>query len=220
MFRYEVLLKIIFLQNKPISININFTGNSAKLEDSSTSCAKMKKAGHMESEVYTLKNPDDKWPRIAYCDMQSVQGYEDNGMESLIGYINTSPEPNQIIFSAWSNKEEQIPAPNYINFDHFYITNGDYFDLASGVFTAPVKGTYEFTMTGHAYSNKNCYIQILKNEVEMQEIYTGNYFDAASTTLIMPLNINDKVRLKVRAYTCHSDDGKYRTFSGKLLEIS
>ena len=49
-------------------MNMNFTGNSAKLEDSSTSCAKMKKAGHMESEVYILKNPDDKWPRIAYCD--------------------------------------------------------------------------------------------------------------------------------------------------------
>ena len=199
---------------------MNFTGNFAKLEDSFTSCAKMKKAGHMESEVYTLKNPDDKWPRIAYCDMQNVQGYEDNSMESLIGYINTSPEPNQIIFSVWSNKEEQISAPNYINFDHFYITNGDYFDLASEIFTAPVNGTYEFTVTGHSYFTNECYIQILKNEVEMQEFYTGNYYDEASTTLILPLKTNDKVRLKVSHYICYSTSDMYRTFSGKLLELS
>ena len=200
-------------------MNMNFTGNSAKLEDSFTSCAKMKKAGHMESEVYTLKNPDDKWPRMAYCDMQNVQGYEDNSMESLIGYINTSPEPNQIIFSAWSYKSEHIAAPNYITFDRFYITNGDYFDLASGVFTTPIKGTYEFTMTGHAIDGGGCYIRIMVNEVEMHEIRIANY-GVGSPTLILPLKQNDKVRLQVNEHTCSSRSNMYRTFSGKLLEVS
>ena len=77
----------------------------------------MKKAGNLRSKIYNLKGTDDKYPRLSYCDMESIQGY-DNEMEMLIGYINYSPIPEFIMFTAYNDNDidHHFSAPNYITF--------------------------------------------------------------------------------------------------------
>ena len=77
----------------------------------------MKKAGSLQSKIYNLKGTDDKYPRWSYCDMENIQGY-DNEMEMLIGYINYSPIPEFIMFTAYNDNDidHHFSAPNYITF--------------------------------------------------------------------------------------------------------
>ena len=198
------------------------SGDSTKNENSYASCSGLKKDGHFKSKIYNLKNPDDKWSRIAFCDMQNSDGYDDNSIESLIGYVNTSPEPAQIMFSVYSDKREDILSGNYVDFDYIWINNGNHFSLSNGEFTAPVHGNYEFSFSGHSYPNGHSLrMKFLKNgnEVEEFETYDASYKTNISPTSIIELKTGDKIRLYVANGKLYSSSSAYRTFSGKLLEI-
>ena len=132
------------------------SGDSTKNENSYASCSGLKKAGHFKSEIYNLKNPDDKWSRIAFCDMQNSDGYDDNSIESLLGYVNTSPEPTQIMFSVYSHARGYTDAGTYISFDSSWINNGNHFSIHTwarggdmggsppGIWTPPVYPLVKF----------------------------------------------------------------------------
>ena len=143
------------------------SGNAAKDLDASSSCAAMKMSGHYQNKIYTIKSPNDNWPRLAKCDMSKTPGYEDNeAMESLIGFLNHSPkpvQPQEHLFSAYSTSGS-INEGSYIHFDDFYVNNGNSFDLATGTFTSPIKGHYYFSFSGNCSNNKSrCWIYVKKN---------------------------------------------------------
>ena len=204
-----------------VLIDFIITGDSTKNENSYASCSGLKKAGHFKSEIYNLKNPEDKWSRIAFCDMQNSDGYDDNSIESLLGYVNTSPEPAQIMFSVYSDKSEDIAAGNYVDFDHTWVNNGNHFSLSNGAFIAPIHGNYEFSFSGHSYVGIYAQIQVLKNGNKVQEFRTMDdaHLDNISPTWIIELKAGDEIRLRVSYGSLHSDSSSYRTFSGKLLEF-
>ena len=181
----------------------------------------MKKSGHFKSEIYTLKTKQEKWPKVAFCDMEKP-GYDDNSIESLLGYINVSPESSQIIFSAYSAPDpgEQISAGNYVTFDHFWVNNGNDFTLTTGEFKAPFDGTYEFSFSGNSYTDIHVYVLVLKNEAQVHEFFSDKSgFQNLSSTWILVLKAGDKIRLKVHYGKLFSSYYMYRTFTGKLLEI-
>merc|ERR1711860_90784 len=80
-------------------------------------------------------------------------GYEDNSMESSLGYINIEPENEKIVFSVYSNSDD-ITQFHYVTFDQSWINNG--FSLSdNSKFIAPFKGNYEFSFSGHMYNYSN-----------------------------------------------------------------
>merc|ERR1712226_204348 len=121
-----------------------------KDSDPSRSCAAMKKAGNFQSGIYSLQTPGDKWPHLSHCDMMNYDGYDDNTMESLKGYINIEPQAEKILFGVYSDNGGTLSSGSYIDFDYSWVDNG--FPLSNGEFLAPVKGNYEFSFTGHTYS--------------------------------------------------------------------
>ena len=182
----------------------------------------MKKSGHFKSEIYALKTKQEKWPRVAFCDMEK-HGYDDNSIESLLGYISVSPEPSQIMFGAFAapNPSQQITAGSYITFDQFWINNGNDFDLSTGSFKTPLNGSYEFSFSGNAYNTGYCYIQVLKNGMEVNQFQSkSSYYANMASTWILALDSGDEIRLKVRDGACYSDINMHRSFTGKLLEIA
>ena len=209
------------LNRKILSIDFPIPGDSTKNENSYASCSGLKKAGHFKSEIYNLKNPEDKWSRIAFCDMQNSDGYDDNSIESLLGYLNTSPEPAQIMFSVYSNSGN-IEGGHYIDFDYTWINNGNHFSLSDGEFTAPIHGNYEFSFSGHHNPNAHhTKILVLKNGNVVQgfQAYDHSYVINLSSIWITELKAGDKIRLSVFAGSLYCSSNAYRTFSGKLLEI-
>ena len=77
---------------------------------------------------------------------------------------------------------------------------------SKGEFTTPVQGIYEFAIT--ATAEKKPYINIEKNGQDLglycgngdtATLFPGNHYidDAFACSWLMPLNVNDKIRLKV-----------------------
>ena len=46
-------------------------------ENAISSCQSLKKAGHFKSMIYGLKSSNDKYTKLAYCDMNDPNGYKD-----------------------------------------------------------------------------------------------------------------------------------------------
>ena len=180
----------------------------------------MKKAGFFKDEIYTLKSPNDKKARLAFCDMDGVDGYENNeAMESTIGYVNHMPTSELTMFSAYSNTGN-IAVNQYIHYDHFFVNNGDTFDLKSGTFKAPFRGNFEFTITDHGTDAENFSLVVEKNGSRIFSTYEIQYSRGQlSSSLILTLEVNDEIRVRTGYHKTFSNIDTYRTFTGKLLEI-
>ena len=182
----------------------------------------MKKAGFFKDEIYTLKSPNDKKARLAICDMDGVDGYENNeAVESNIGYVNHLPTSELTVFSAYSNAVITIAVGDYLHYDHFYVSSNT-FDLKSGTFKAPFRGIYEFSITDHNYNNGNYFsLNVEKNGSQVYSVHDWHGQSAAhlSSSWILSLEVNDEIRVQVEFHPAYSDDNCYRSFTGKLLEM-
>jgi len=211
------------LQNARFTIGrLQCKGNSVKDSDPSTSCAAMKKAGNFQSGIYSFQTPGDKWPHLSHCDMMNSNGYNDNTIESLKGYINIEPKKEKIMFSVYSSTGNVNGG--YLDFDHSWVDNG--FPLSNGEFLAPVKGNYEFNFNGHTYHSCSYRVgvQVLLNGSEIHSFYeydneSENFNHMVSSSLIVSLNVGDSIRLYVEQGCLATDSYRYRSFTGKLIEI-
>ena len=189
-----------------------------KNEDSSVSCASMKKAGFFKDEIYTLKSPNDKKARLAFCNMDATDGYDNNeAMESTIGYLNHLPSSVLTVFSAYSNTGN-IPVGEYIHYDHFFVSS-DTFDLKTGTFKAPFKGIYEFSITDHSGGSDSFSLKVEKNGSVVYSVFDWHGQNAAhlSSSWILSLEVNDEIRVLVDFKIAFSDNACYRSFTGKIL---
>ena len=196
-----------------------------KNEDSAVSCASMKKAGFFKDEIYILRSTNDKKVRLAFCDMDGADGYENNdAMESTIGYVNHLPSSDLTVFSVYSNTGS-ITVGEYIHYDHFFVST-DTFDLKSGTFKAPFKGIYEFTITDHNYpeSNKEKHfsLKVEKNGSVVYSVdddHSSQPFNAhLSSSWILPLETNDVIRVRADISSANTGENAHRSFTRKLLE--
>ena len=88
--------------------------------------------------------------------------------------------PNPIVFSAFKNDGKNFYAGDYLNnYDGFNTNYGNSFDLASGIFTSPRKGMFEFfAATVHADIGLNS-LMVEKNNIKawyvrktIEKVYT------------------------------------------------
>ena len=125
---------------------------------------------------------------------------------------------NPIVFSAYKNSGT-ISAGNYIGDYGKFLTNyGNSFDLASGIFTAPRGGSFEFfAATYQNYPSHANTIQVYKNDMAEVEFYSNSDSDTLSFNWIMVLQEGDTVRMKVKqgAFACGSYYGCI--FNGKFI---
>ena len=92
------------------------------------------------------------------------------------------------------------------------------------------KGTIEFSFTGHSFNQASCsyaysgMVQVLLNGSEIHEFYSrdessGYHDDILSSSWIVSLNVGDSIRLKVKSDCIYTNPARYRSFTGKLIEI-
>ena len=79
----EILLVVLEIFD---SMSILLKLGSPLIKDKLTSCQTLKKSGNTKSMIYNLKGENDKFPRLAYCDMANSEGYDDPSMEKKLGY--------------------------------------------------------------------------------------------------------------------------------------
>ena len=57
-----------------------------------------------------------------------------------------------------------------VDYDHVFLNSGGQFSSETGVFTAPIRGVYEFTFSGGALPHKKLSLQLMKNHFEVQTL--------------------------------------------------
>ena len=93
--------------------------------------------------------------------------------------------------------------------------------ITNDEFTTPIDGNYEFSFSAHVDSSDSASIQVRKNGDEVQSFTTGDdsYYNHLSSTWIIELKAGDRIRLYFSGGQLWTNYDKYKTFSGKLLEI-
>ncbi|XP_062260834.1 complement C1q tumor necrosis factor-related protein 6-like [Platichthys flesus] len=101
------------------------------------------------------------------------------------------------------------------------LSNTGSYDPATGIFTAPVKGMYYFSFSGHNQSQKSMGLRLMKNEVQIITVFnhpSTKHFDTGTNGMNIPLNVGDQVYMRLRVNTWIYDNLNYHsTFIGHLL---
>ena len=126
-----------------------------------------------------------------------------------------------VMFCVYANDGGQISKNSYITFDKTLLPNiGGGYDVGTGKFRAPVKGSYEFSFTINSYSSY-CSVVVERNGVKELGFFSRHITHSSTgSTWIMQLGQYDTIRLRVSANygPCYTDSQNNGIFSGKLLK--
>jgi len=104
-------------------------------------------------------------------------------------------------------------------FDNVVTNNGSAFSAWSGRFAAPVRATYQFSVTLSATHHKSAAVRLLKNGVGILEIWSvaTPIWAPSSNVAILSLEPGDQVWLQLVQRASDVYGGMCTTFSGFLI---
>ncbi|XP_076147378.1 cerebellin-4-like [Alosa pseudoharengus] len=98
---------------------------------------------------------------------------------------------------------------------------GNAYSPTTGIFTAPVKGVYYFSFSGHNVSSRGMGLRLFKNDKQTVTVYNhpaGSRFETATNGMNLELEKGDQVCMKLRANSWIYDNANdHSTFIGQLL---
>ncbi|XP_078028957.1 complement C1q subcomponent subunit B-like [Epinephelus lanceolatus] len=143
-------------------------------------------------------------------------------LEDLRGEVQAS-QGKWVAFGATISNAGNIGPFNTditLNYKNVYSNTGSY-NPATGIFTAPVRGVYYFSFSGHNISSKAMGLQLMKNGVHMVSVWNhvaGNRHETATNGMTLQLEVGDQVYMKLSQNTWIFDNGNnHSSFIGYLL---
>ncbi|XP_027876951.1 cerebellin-4-like isoform X4 [Xiphophorus couchianus] len=140
--------------------------------------------------------------------------------------LKSQVQGNKVAFgasiSAGENSENIGPFNTHttVIYKKVYFNTGS-FNRGTGIFTAPVKGAYYFSFSGHNLSSKAMGLQLMKNGQQMVTVVNhvaGNRHETATNGMTLQLEVGDQVYMRLYENTWIFDNSNdHSTFIGYLL---
>ena len=129
-----------------------------------------------------------------------------------------SEDWTDVMFTAIiKTSSSEYTGPGYMRFEQLELDYGNAFDIDNGIFTVPLNGTYEFSLTRHQGS-EYAKIQVEINGVDQLRFHGSSYtYDSICSTWLMVLNLGDQVRIRITDGKIHSDSSRYTIFTGRIV---
>ncbi|XP_063072499.1 complement C1q-like protein 4 [Engraulis encrasicolus] len=106
-------------------------------------------------------------------------------------------------------------------YTNVFANAGEAYNPKTGIFTAPLKGVYYFSFSGHHLSSRSMGLQLMKNGVQTVTVYNhaaGNRYETATNGMNLLLEKGDQVYMRLREHTWIMDNiNDHSTFVGHLL---
>ena len=135
------------------------------------------------------------------------------------GHLLQYQTTEAVLFCVFSNSGGKILTDAYILFDKLLLANiGGGYDIETGKFKAPIKGTYEFSLTVNSDDGYGG-VFVERNGTNEWGFYSRSVAHSSiGPTWIMHLNQYDTIRLRVQGVAVYTDSQNNRIFSGKLIK--
>uniref|UniRef100_A0A8C9V490 C1q domain-containing protein n=1 Tax=Scleropages formosus TaxID=113540 RepID=A0A8C9V490_SCLFO len=133
-----------------------------------------------------------------------------------------STDRPKVAFSAGMNEEIYVGPFNTdttLIYRTVHTNVGSGYNPNTGIFTAPVKGVYQFSFTTHAGANFSTFVILVHNINHLSMISDWKAMDgsnSAANSAIAHLNVGDQVYVQLYRGT-HIWSGLHSSFSGMLL---
>nr|XP_033505964.1 cerebellin-4-like [Epinephelus lanceolatus] len=107
-----------------------------------------------------------------------------------------------------------------VTYKNVFANTGSY-NPATGIFTAPVRGIYYFSFSGHHQSTRTMALQLMKNGVHMVSVWNhaaGNRHETVTNGMTLQLEVGDQVYMRLQENTwIYDKSNNHSTFNGHLL---
>ena len=126
-----------------------------------------------------------------------LNGYLDAELEKSIGVLEVFPDPGRIMFAAYENQPSPMAMKKRLNFNNEVLNVGGHLDLATGVFTSPVDGTFKFTFSGVGDLSSFDIVNVYVNDESVFKIFNddGEGRTNIAYSWFLQLQKNDEVKL-------------------------
>jgi len=145
-----------------------------------------------------------------------------NGMEGLPGIpgISVMQAVNRIaFFVGLTENVGPVDEHTDILFDRVVTNLGHAYNPASGRFTAPINGTYQFNVIVSAQGRQKAAVMVLKNGAMVATVWAESipYWATASNIAVLSMEKGDQVWLMLLNRASYLHGYMYTTFSGFMI---
>lgn len=145
----------------------------------------------------------------------------DDGLPGLPGLPGLSaPVPKKIaFFVGLSENIGPVTEHTDIKFDNVVTNIGNAYEKATGRFTAPVNGTYQFNVIVSAQGRQKAAAMILKNGGMIATVWAESipYWATASNIVVLSMEKGDQLWLMLINRASYLHGYMYTTFSGFII---